>query len=437
MYKNKLLSGSLIALVYVAASLPCSITIGQSSNFQKVREWRSGKYTVEATIYSANSEQVTLLRHQTDKEDKRVRLPVERLSEADQKHARGFAEARFKEIKKVEDLSAVAAECFSQFKEYVDQGFVDDTNRLFVEARMEALEAHSKSKRVLVKETYLTPEQFLELQKESAEKTREWLKGQATKSTKVLRGITADDPSCLTASLLLGIYYDIYKGDAKAAENVLEEAVEQGKRYRAVASEADRRNLYAAINNLAVAHVRQGRVPNAVKLWGEIVDSEFSGNAGIVKANIKRVTNLVDKKFSGLTANKRKKQDLSRLLSAEFFKSQRVVTSGGWGVVLPVDQQLVELNNVRFLVGEPRFQKIASGAIFDTRCVKCQGTDIHRCPREGCRKGKIEERIMDDVYAPNGQFLGRKVVKVNQLRCPTCGGDGFVPCPGCQKGSQR
>lgn len=434
MYKNKLLSGSLIALVYVAASLPCSITIGQSSNFQKVREWRSGKYTVEATIYSANSEQVTLLRHQTDKGDKRVRLPVERLSEADQKHARGFAEARFKEIKKVEDLSAVAAECFSEFKEYVDQGFVDDTNRLFVEARMEALEAHSKSKRVLVKEIYLSPEQFLELQKESAEKTREWLKGQATKSTKVLRGITADDPSCLTASLLLGIYYDIYEGDAKAAENVLEEAVEQGKRYRAVASEADRRNLYAAINNLAVANVRQGRVARAVKLWGEIVDSEFSGNAGIVKANVERVTKLVDKDFSGLTLNKRKKQDLSQLLSGKSLKSQKVL---GWGVVLPVDQQLVEFNNVRFLVGEPRFQKIANGAIFDTRCVKCKGADLYVCPRDGCTKGTIPERVMGWVYDSNGKPLYKKVVDVIHHECPTCGGDGFVPCPGCQKGSQR
>jgi len=344
MYKNKLLSGSLIALVYVAASLPCSITIGQSSNFQKVREWRSGKFTVEATIYSANSEQVTLLKHQTDKEDERVSLPVKRLSDADQKHARGFAEARFKEIKEVEDLSAVAEECFSQFKEYVDHGFVDATNRLFVEARMEALEAHSKSKRVLVKETYMSPEQFSELQKESAEKTQEWLKGQATKSTKVLRDITTDDPSCLTAPLLLGIYQDIYKGDAKAAQNVLEEAVEQGKRYRAVASEADKRNLYAAINNLAVAHVRQGRVPKAIKLWGEIVDSEFSGNAGIVKANVDRVTKLVRKDFSGLTVKKRKEQDLARLREAKFLKSQRVVNSGGWGVVLPVDQQLVEFN---------------------------------------------------------------------------------------------
>jgi hypothetical protein len=293
---------------------------------------------------------------------------------------------------------------------------------------------------VLVNETYLSPERFSALQKESAEKTREWLEKQATQSTKVLRGITRDDPSCLTAFILLGIYYDIYKGrekgSAKAAAEVLNDAVKQGKRYLAVSSEADKRNLYAAMNNLAVANVRQNNVGKAEKLWSEIIDSEFSGNAGVVKANVERLTKLIDREFSGLTANRKKETDISKLLSADILKSQGAIAVGGWGIVLPVDQQLNEFNSGRSLLGDAGFQKVLSGAIFDTRCVKCKGTDIHNCPRKDCNKGAIERRIMGDVYAPNGHFLGRKVVRKEYDRCPTCGGDAKVLCPGCDRGSQ-
>lgn len=413
----------------------CS-AFGQSSKLQVPREWsdRSGEFSIEATIFSANAKEVTLLKNQPGKKAKRVALPLERLSDADQKYASGFARARLKELKLAESRSAVASECFAQFKEFVDQGFVDDSNRLFVEARLEALEAHSKANRVLIKETYLSPEQFVELRNESESKTREWLKLDGKNFGK-LRGIIANNPSCLTAPLLLGVYYDVSKGDAAAAENILQDAVEQGKRYRAVASEADRQNLHAAINNLAVATVRQGHVGKAVRLWNEIiVESPVSGIKGAVNTNINRVAAMIERNFSGLTAKGKAKSDLAKLRSNP--QLEKLKGSGGWGVVLPVDQQLGEIGFGRFLKGSSKFHSVSSGVILDTRCVQCQGTDKLRCSREGCVKGKIERRIMDNVYAPSGHFLGRKVVRKEYDQCRTCRGDGNVSCPCCEGGSQ-
>ncbi len=438
MFKSKWLSRALLALLYFFASVCCCSAFGQSSRLQVPREWsdRSGKFSIEATIISANDEDVTLLKHQSDAADKRVSLSLKRLSDADQKYASSFARARLKELKLAESRSAVASECFTQFKEFVDQGFVDESNRLFVEARMEALEPHREANRVLLKETYLSPEQFVELRNESELKAREWLKLRAADSLGTLRDIIANDPSCLIAPLLLGIYYDISAGDAAAAERVLENAIEEGNRYSAVASEADRRNLHAAINNLAVATVRQGRVGKAVRLWNQIVDSRVSGVASVVNANINRVASMIERDFSGLRANGKAKRDLVALRSNEKLQGERFKSSNGWGVVLPVDQQLVEFGQLQFLNGSSKFHRVSSGAIFDTRCVQCQGTDILRCSREGCVKGKIERRIMDDVYAPNGHYLGKRVVRVEHNRCGTCGGDGNVACPCCNGGSQ-
>ena len=175
-----------------------------------------------------------------------------------------------------------------------------------------------------------------------------------TTSPDVLRKISTEDPACLSAVVLLAIYYDVHKRDAAAAERILDDAVEQGKRFASLATEADTFNLQIAMNNLAVATARQSRIGKATKLWEEIANSNEAVVNSAAQRNIARVSRMLGHEASGLSANAATKKKMLAL-NSETPSTRPGRASTGWVIVCPVDQNLNSLSDVKFLFGRREF----------------------------------------------------------------------------------
>ena len=431
-----LLRASVVAAIFSCGLL--AVVHGQSSSFKSVREWsdQSGKFSIDAKIFSSNSEYVTLVAPKADGSTKKITLPIERLADKDQKLARNFASLKFRQLKKAGDVSALAKDSLLKFQQFTENGFIDDTNRLYVESRIEALEKRAAYDAIMVGDKFLAPDEFTNLRSESGDQVLAWFDAKTATTPGVLRKISSEDPACLSSVVLLAIYYDVHKGDAAAAERVLGDAVKQGKRYAALATEADTFNLNIAINNLAVATARQSRIGKATKLWEEIANSNEAVVKSAVKRNIARVSRMLGREASGLSANTAAKKKILAL-NAETPSIQPGQASTGWVIICPVDQKLNSLSDVRFLLGDANLQSVADGEIHDTRCVQCDGTDQRNCPNAQCVKGKIKRVRLEKTYDDRGNYTGDRIVEIRYDRCKTCSGDGKIACPFCDKGSQK
>ena len=110
--------------------------------------------------------------------------------------------------------------------------------------------------------------------------------------------------------------------------------------------------------------------------------------------------------------------------------------SGGWQLVCPVNQQGDSINELAFFLADKTAQRISGDLIEDTRCVKCAGSDTLPCNNHSCIKGRIKQKTKVPIRV-EGRVVAYEPGPDKYHKCPTCGGDGLVKCPFCDRGRQE
>ena len=111
--------------------------------------------------------------------------------------------------------------------------------------------------------------------------------------------------------------------------------------------------------------------------------------------------------------------------------------SNGWVFPFPYSQS-GQHENLGFLLGlyADGVGQAKPGCFEDFVCLICVGSGSARCPHFGCVQGVIKVPTFVDRVLPNGDVVK---VRINiPKKCPTCSGDGYVKCWGCEaKGVQH
>ena len=234
---------------------------------------------------------------------------------------------------------------------------------------------------------------------------------------------------------MLAIFYEVHQNKSEIAQRQLEEAVRRGTKYLAIATEPDRVNLIAAINNLAVSHARNNRVSKATRLWGQADQVSEHKIPDEIKHNVAKLNRIAGKQGTGISGNRSEKRSIQNLASEISANG----SESGWEFICPVDWEGNPRNNIDFVL--TKFSTINGNVINDTRCVVCDGTTAVRCTNKLCKNGAVKIKIWGDkiLTYPNGKKvnLGPEVKGFKHEKCKYCGGSALLPCRCCAQGHQK
>lgn len=408
-----------------------AVALAQTSKYEKERLWseKTGQFTVRATIVAGNRKTIKLKK---SSDESIVSVPVNRLCDADREFVEKYCEYVFKNLKRDVEQSLFASEALKHYQDFQARGFVDSSNRLYVESKIEAIEEAGTDDLVIVGQRMLPVAELPKLKAETQATIEQWLSLRSGEDLSELHEANNSNPTSLEAAILLSLWLEVHHAKHPAAQRRLDDAVKRGKRYLPIATPADKTNLSAAINNLAVSYARDDKVAKAIRVWAGIPSALAQSMPAALQHNFSKTVRMISSKRHGLREADR---DINRKLEALSLKSNGSGL-GGWRLVCPVNQEGESINKLGFFLADRTAQHISGDLIEDTRCVKCSGTDTLPCNNHLCIKGRITEETMVPVIL-NRRVVGYKPGPHKYHKCPTCRGDGLVRCPFCDRGMQK
>ena len=436
---NMLVSTFAIASLFVSGFLATPAWSQVSSRYQKMRLWTAsgGASTYEAKLISANQESVTL----ENESGKQATIPIAQLSDEDQVFISKYHKSLFDRLKLNVRKTVLATDALKQCQEFLANEYLVDENLIWVQEKIKSLETPASNNAVILPKRFVTPEELADLKGTARRTVLRWTKmmsdnGDGT-DQKMLREATRDDPTSFEAALFGALYYEIHDALFEQSQRLLEDAAERADLYSPVATDNDRKNHMAVLNNLAVSYARSGQVSRSIKSWQELEQLSDGAMPANSLFNIEKIHRMLNDERSGYTVSRNEKIEFDRLRKSV----GSIGNDGGWRLMSPTDEQGKTHNAIQFLLVDNGAQSVKDGFIEDTRCVRCVGTTLLKCPAEGCKNGAIEIPIEGPIKKtfPDGtvQTVGWGRIGTDVQKCNGCRGEGAVRCPFCENGRQR
>jgi hypothetical protein len=429
----------LILLLAGLANLAGSTAHAQNSRFERMREWTAAgsSRTLEAKMIAVDADSVTL----ESSNGKQASIPINSLSDADQALIAEYKDSLFNRLKRQTREALFAREALKLFQEFKDAGLINDSNREFVESKLEILEEEAHVNSIFFGNRFITLDQLASKKANTKLTVDEWLahaiETNSGADQKALRDATKVDPTSLEAAMLAALHHEIHEANFETSGRLLEDAIKRGQRYLPVANEFEKYNLLAALNNLAVSSVRENKITRALKLWEQADEFSELDLPEPLKFNIAKVDRMINDEQSGLKADRAVQTALGRFADTLGARGE----SGGWKVMLPKDIEGNYRHQIDFVILNSEAQVLSDQEIQDSRCVRCTGSTKLRCPANGCQSGGIDIPVIGErtMTLPDGsiQNLGRGRIGTERVKCNTCNGEGVVRCPYCDRGMQK
>jgi serine/threonine protein kinase len=218
------------------------------------------------------------------------------------------------------------------------------------------------------------------------------------------------DPNSIAADFTLGLLDSITSPESR-------DPLRAAKHFQAVLQRVP--GYVPALNNLAIAEIRQGRFSDAVRNLKDA--AERSPQSEEVTLNLARF----------ISEARHGRIRLPKLLLAEANRlyAKRVPAKKG-----AAPERQVGWQHIPFVSSNGKREILPTLNYDDHVCTSCNGSGRMRCPH--CVHGTVTE---DAVQAAVTQtpFGPVRTMEPVQRRCPVCGGTGSVPCPHCVNGIDR
>lgn len=412
----------------------------QNSRFEKPREWVdiTGKHTIEAKIVSASRDSVVLLNEATGNEKEFL---VSELSEKDQEWIKRYKASLLSDLKVQLRNAVYVTEALQLVNGFEASGLLDDKNAVYIQGKKEVYEKHVADNAIILGTRFVSQAELAQVRQASKALVDGWI-AEANQEIsgadqKSLRRATREDPSSIEANILAALHYDVKMANFENAIRLLEDATERGEKFLPIASASDRQNLVVALNNLAVSCSKANMVSKAIRFWEKAHEVANEQLPSPVLHNIAKVNRMINSDQSGIS--------VKRTVSLRFEKlvelTEATGVAGGWQIMLPQDRNGTHRSNLNFVIQDAGAQVMGTELITDTRCVKCEGSDVLRCPSSVCNGGGVEKPIIGNrtMTYPDGTVVDMGLGQIGKdiVRCPTCTGKGTVRCPHCNNGRQN
>ncbi len=385
-------------------------------------------------------------------------FPVSRLSQDDQAFARKLKDslriaADFRELKRYESEVVFASEAVELYKRFVDYETTTPEEKNLAEAMVVDLEKLAKKNAIRVGNTYLQKTELDELRTLSSDlikdalglaRTRDFPKAEA-----LLKKVTRQDASNVEALFILAMTDVIDQKNYKAAILKFGKCVRRAEKFQRVYSK-ERRNLAAAIQNLALLKIRDQKVTEAVELLqmalqtDNSVSSAIAANSGRAAGMIKNAANA-----SGVSGSERALKQLEKLaVDAQAISKSTVTPVAGW-VYVTYEQPPKAVNQkdskTKMLLASRSNSGSSAKSLFtiggrsaqiDNGCMFCAGLGTSACNRRGCANGTIrvtKTRVLVDPATGNKAYQNIPFPE----KCPTCRGSGRLDCRACDGGVDK
>ena len=241
-------------------------------------------------------------------------------------------------------------------------------------------------------------------------------------------------PDSLEPDLAAGVFLATVQHDFKKAEGHFRQALARGKKNGSLTNESQRQDFFAALNNMALIRIRQGKTNAAYALWNQMLDVKAEAPIAAVN-NVARARQLMlrgknqvrspiflhvseksEKRFSDLSVNLSRRQ--GRLALDTRVGWLYMVGDGSVGLTTSIDEGIGGWN-----------------ACEDRWCMACSGLQTRECPNGKCKNGTVRAFR----YQTRVHIIGGRRVKVNEKipyrkKCGSCSGRGKVPCNHCGSG---
>lgn len=444
-------------LFYIIGWLPINDLAAQLDSYRNLtsftneRVWKSAQGTsVTGKLVSLGLEDEVEISVANKPEP--IKLRLAQLSQKDQEFIERLRDKAFKNTFTDSQKLSTAKEVRDLYQQLSVDGLVPLKNKKNFQDLLEVLNRKAEADSISIPGEFIEPRELEERKKEASRSIDNWisesnknyrrLKNDETLETKELKAAIRKDPTSVDGVLLLSLLYGLKEGNLDAEERRLTDATETARRYVSLASEAEKYNMAGAFNNLAVNCCRQNQVNKALRHWtnaADFADHEIKKIIGENLVRLTRFTQNTSKASASTTGLSATSQELKRAEKLfEIFSP--VSTTGGWKLVVPKGPDGKIRDNIPFILAPKTI--FMGDVIGDTRCVKCLGSGLNRCPYKICRRGKVPTKLYKDRYITlaNGsrKSVGKAPAGTRWDPCPTCRGHNKVKCPCCSgSGKQK
>lgn len=399
------------------------LVVAQANKYKNLRTWTdsTGQYKIKAQLVSSEDGQVNL----ETEEGETKQLPLDRLSKKDQEYIVSYKASVFDELREQVRQAVFAKDALAIYQDYDSRGLIAPTQRVFVDSQLKVLKEESLNNAISLNNEYIPLENLKDIKTNSLKDVNTWIdtiasKGRAKTDQKLIKKGIAADPTSLEGSIILAIWLEVALADHEGAQRHLERVIDKAERYSVIATEIDKYNYRAALNNLAVSYAKKNKISKAIKLWSKIHSTASADLPDEVPLNIARLARMISNNNSGLTADIDDKKALEELTASV----GKTGDAKAWNIMVPT-----EISSVVFAV-DPAFASISGNRILDSRCINCDGSRRDFCPIKVCKKGGIKVPVIGPKYF-QGKYMGDGIVDWKFEKCTHCEGSGLVNCRCC------
>jgi hypothetical protein len=317
-----------------------SIKAADDDSGPRVWKDKTGKYRIEATLEKVGDNKVTLWRRDNGAA---IEVPLSILSEPDLEYLRRRFPSLF-EAPREKLLTAAALEAAAQKRRFASESVLLYFEFLADKDVPEAEKAKARMaedrwltdasvKKIRAGKTWYTPAEYADLVKDEdklLESAEEFLKTSDLKSVvKRLKQASTLNPGSIRADFRLGVLAALHPEGRSSteAEDYFTACVRRLSDFELDLTDADRANLAACYNNLALTCLRQRKIGDALRNWERCLSASPPGDP--VLHNLGYLQDLVRKSGgAGLTATER--QGLDRLCGSARGISTAYDRTRGW-----------------------------------------------------------------------------------------------------------
>lgn len=412
-----------LLFVFLVANIGIQCVHAQTSKYRNLRTWTdsTGQYKLKARLVAFKDNQIDL-----ETENGEIKqLPLDRLSKKDREYIIDYIAASFDELREKVRQTVFAKDALAVYQDYDARGLITSARRVYVDSQMKMLKEESFNNAISLNNKYIPFENLKDIKTSSLKDVNTWIttiasQGSAKKDQKLIKKGIADDPTSLEGSIILAIWLEVALADHEGAQRHLERVIDKAERYSVIATETDKYNYRAALNNLAVSYAKKNKISKAIKLWAKIHSTASADLPDEVPLNIARLARMISNNNSGLTADiddKKALEELSALVG-------KMGDATSWNIMVPT-----EISSVVFAV-DPALASISGDRILDSRCINCDGSRRDFCPIKVCKKGGIKVPVIGKKYF-QGKYIGDGIVDWKFEKCTHCEGSGLVNCRCC------
>jgi len=284
----------LAGMVSIAAMVAGVLVFAATSRSGELRTWKSatGTFSTEAELIETTADGAVRLKK---KDGKEIKVPLDRLSAADQDFARAQAGGTSntasgaktagppKSPDEVEEDAAAcrtAKEAVLVYKFYLAQTNLTEEQRAVAKVKLQAWEEMAKEDKVRLGKDWMSKDEADKIHKQAEEKIEkafEFLRlnnGELAK--KALEEASKLDPDSIQADFLMGVVYGAIANNDKLAQVHFEKCLRR---------EPDN---VSVLNNLAITLVMQKKYPQAAQHW-----KTAANNAPKMKALAQNIGSLI------------------------------------------------------------------------------------------------------------------------------------------------